>query len=108
LFQACDCVLFPSRFEPFGGTFAQAWSAKRPLVTTASEGPSQYVTDKQDALVVPIDDIDKLATAMQTVIDQPDLCKTLVENGYKKHQGLFTVETVLEKYNDLYTKVAKL
>jgi glycosyltransferase involved in cell wall biosynthesis len=107
LFDACDCVLFPSRFEPFGGTFAQAWGAKRPLVTTASEGPSQYVTDGQDALVTPIDDADALSKAMRDVMESKELREKLIENGYKEYQKLFTIKSVLNQYQELYAKLVK-
>lgn len=106
LFEACDCVLFPSRFEPFGGTFAQAWGSKRPLITTASEGPSQYVTHEQDALVVPIDDVDAMAKAMDRVIQDENLRDNLVQEGYQNFQELFTIQSVLNQYDQLYRKVA--
>lgn len=105
LFDACDCVLFPSRFEPFGGTFAQAWGAKRPLVTTASEGPSQYVTDGENALMTPIDDVDALADAMRRVMADQELRDMIVKNGYQEFEELFTTQSVLSKYDDLYKKL---
>jgi hypothetical protein len=106
LFDACDCVLFPSRFEPFGGTFAQAWGAHRPLVTTASEGPSQYVTNGENALMTPIDDVDALATAMQRVMDDAALRAQIVANGFAEFEKLFTINSVLAQYDNLYEKLA--
>lgn len=107
LFDACDCVLFPSRFEPFGGTFAQAWGAQRPLVTTASEGPSQYVTDEVNALMTPVDDVDALGRAMRRMMDDADLRARIVSAGYAEFCKLFTVESVLAQYDKLYKKLAK-
>lgn len=106
LFDSCDCVLFPSRFEPFGGTFAQAWGAHRPLVTTASEGPSQYVTDGINALMTPIDDVNALATAMQRVMDDEALRTKIVTNGFAEFEKLFTINSVLAQYDNLYEKLA--
>lgn len=102
LLDACDAVLFPSRFEPFGGTFAQAWAAKRPLVTTSSQGPAQYVTNNHDALMVPIDDVDALADAMTRLMQDPSLCNKIVTNGYAEFKKQFTKESVLQTYNNLY------
>ncbi len=106
LLDACDAVLFPSRFEPFGGTFAQAWAAKRPLVTTASEGPSQYVTDGVDALVAPIDNSDILAEKMTMVIHDKFLARGLVREGYDAFQKQFTIKTIIKNYNDLYSALS--
>lgn len=102
LFDICDSVLFPSRFEPFGGTFAQAWAAKRPLVTTASEGPSQYVTHEKDALVSPIDDADALANNMTRVIDDPFLSRSIVREGYDAFKFQFTKPNIIKNYLSLY------
>lgn len=105
LLDACDAVLFPSRFEPFGGTFAQAWAAKKPLVTTASQGPSQYVTHGEDALLSPIDDVDALANHMNMVMDDKHLQRQLVRNGYKAFQEQFTIKIVLQNYHNLYSSI---
>lgn len=106
LLDACDAVLFPSRYEPFGGTFAQAWAARRPLVTTASQGPKQYVTGGENAMMVDIDDIDGLAAAMRAVMHDSALRDKIVENGYAEFQKQFTKTAVLEAYNTLYQKLA--
>lgn len=102
LLKACDAVLFPSRFEPFGGTFAQAWAAKKPLVTTASQGPSQYVTHGEDALVTPIDDVDALAEAMTMVIHDRPLGRKLVRNGLIGFETYFKRKNIIKNYDSLY------
>lgn len=102
LLQASDAVVFSSRFEPFGGTFAQAWAAKKPLITTASAGPMQYVTDGHDARVVPIDDDQALARAMQSVMDDKHLQRALARHGYDSFQNHFTQKKVLRDYEMLY------
>ena len=106
MLDACDAVLFPSRFEPFGGTFAQAWAAKCPLVTTASQGPSQYVTHEKNALVSPIDDVDALAENMRRVMGDPFLSRALERSGYDAFQKTFTIKTVLKDYRDLYESLS--
>ncbi|MCB9986871.1 MAG: glycosyltransferase, partial [Rhodospirillales bacterium] len=64
LLAACDAFVLPSRHEPFGNAFMQAWAAARPLVTTATAGPAYYARDGENALVVPIDDVPALAAAL--------------------------------------------
>ena len=105
LFDICDAVLFPSRFEPFGGTFAQAWAAKRPLVTTASEGPSQYVTHEKDALVSPIDDVNALAVNMRRVMEDQFLMRALVREGYDAFQSQFKRQNIIKNYENLYNSL---
>lgn len=98
LFQAVDICVFSSRFEPFGTVFVQSWAGKTPLVTTDADGPRQYVRDGEDALLVPVDDVDDMAAAIQRLIDDPALAQKLVENGYKRYQDEFTKEKTVQAY----------
>ena len=103
LLDASDAVLFTSRFEPFGGTFAQSWAAKKPLVTTASQGPMQYVTHGENALVANIDDADMLADLMLALMQDHILYRKLARQGYAAYQTQFKKKLVLKSYSDLYT-----
>lgn len=102
LLAACDAVVFPSRHEPFGTTFIQAWAAQKPLVTTASQGPSHYVTDKMDALVVPIDVPEALAAAMRTVQTDPFTRERLILNGARRFHETFTKEAILGAWDSFF------
>jgi glycosyltransferase involved in cell wall biosynthesis len=104
LLAASDAVVFPSRYEPFGSTFVQAWVAQRPLVTTASQGPSQYVIDGQDALLVEIDNVDALAKAMNEVFKNEELQRQLVKNGYQRYRNEFEKGSITRQYLDFYAK----
>jgi glycosyltransferase involved in cell wall biosynthesis len=107
LLDACNAVVFPSRYEPFGSTFIQAWAAQRPLVTTASQGPKQYVRHGEDALMTDIDNIEALSNAMMRIIEDKELSQSLVVNGLKRYQNEFTKEVSVNAYLALYTKVLR-
>lgn len=102
LFQACDICVVPSRFEPFGNVFVQAWAQQKPLITTASVGPSQYVRDEEDALVTPVDDVEALAGAIRRLIADETLQRYMVEKGYSRYQAEFTKEKTIQAYLELY------
>lgn len=105
LLQAADICAVPSRFEPFGNSFAQAWAQKTPLVTSNATGPSLYVTDKEDALVFNIDDVEGLRTAIQTLKDSPDLGKKLAERGYARFLEEFGKDKCVAAYMDFYREI---
>lgn len=105
LLEAADTLVFPSRFEPFGNSFAQAWGAGCPLITTASEGPRQYVRDGQDALLVPVDDEDALGKAMATLQNDPALAAGLAAAGKQRFEEEFTKNACVSAYKSLYTKL---
>lgn len=102
LLAACDACVFPSRREPFGAVFIQAWAACRPVVVTAAEGPREVVRDGEDALMVPVEDPSALAQAMQRVAQDPALRGSLVAAGHRRYLGEFTRDKVIDAYLRYY------
>jgi glycosyltransferase involved in cell wall biosynthesis len=102
LLKAADICVFPSRYEPFGTVFVQAWAARTPLITTAADGPRQFVQDRKNGLVVPVDDPEALAGAIRTLLDDPGLAQTLVDDGYQCYLNEFTMEKNISAYLDFY------
>jgi hypothetical protein len=90
LLAACTFVAFPSRYEPFGTVTVDAWAASRPLVAADAVGPAAYVEDGVSGLLVPKDNVDALANAMNRVINEPGLAAKLVEGGRKAYEAQFT------------------
>ncbi len=106
LLALCDICLLPSRYEPFGTVIAEAWSMRRPLITTPADGPRQYVVDGEDALVVPFDGPAELASAVDRLSQDRDLGARLVEAGYRKYVEQFSRERVLDDLLAIYRRVA--
>lgn len=105
LFQASDICVFSSRYEPFGTVFVQAWANKIPLVTTASDGPRQFVRDGEDGLVVEIDHAGQMATAIERLIHDSALAQKLVINGASRYVQEFTKEQCVRSYLDYYREL---
>lgn len=102
LFEVADICVFSSRHEPFGTVFVQAWGYKVPLVTTASDGPRQFVRDGEDGLLVPVDDAARLAEAINRLIKDQNLAEKLVINGYQRYLAEFTKEKSVRSYLDYF------
>lgn len=105
LLQACDLCVFPSRYEPFGTVFVQAWSQRVPVVSTMSDGPRQYIRDGEDGLLVPIDDVPALSAAIRRGVQDEALRARMVENGYKRYQDEFTKENTVAHYLVYYQTI---
>lgn len=105
LFAACDVCVFPSRYEPFGTVFVQAWAAKRPLVTSNADGPRQFVRDGEDGLMVPVEDERALAAAISRVIADKALANRLAEAGYAHYRAAFTRERTVAEYLAFYREI---
>ncbi|MCL4678410.1 MAG: glycosyltransferase [Alphaproteobacteria bacterium] len=105
LFRAADICVFPSRYEPFGTVFVQAWAQKTPLITTDAAGPKQFVRDGEDALLVPIDDISRLAEAIMRLAGDPVLALKLAERGYERYMAEFSRDKTVAAYLDYFADI---
>jgi glycosyltransferase involved in cell wall biosynthesis len=100
---ASNISCFPSRHEPFGNSGIEAWRLGLPLVSARSQGPSWYVKDGENGLLVDIDDVDGFATAIQRLRDDPQLCKTLIAGGHKALDTVFSKETMTDQFMELFS-----
>lgn len=107
LLKAADVCVLPSRFEPFGTTFVQAWSHKTPLVCSTAQGPSQFVRNEEDALVFTIDDIESLTEKLQRLKTDQGLREKLSVNGYQRYLGEFSKEKTVAAYLGFFEEMLK-
>lgn len=105
LLSISDVCVLPSRYEPFGTVIAEAWYAKVPLVAAKAAGAKQYVTHGQDGMLCEIDDVDGLAAHIQSVISDEALQTSLIENGQKTYNALFSREVVTQSLIEAYQKM---
>ena len=108
LLQACDICVFPSRYEPFGTVFVQAWAQGRPVVAALSDGPRQYIKDGEDGLLVPVDDAAALAAALNRLIGDPALRVRLAQAGGRRFVDGFTRNEIVRQYLSFYGEVTRL
>lgn len=107
LLQAADICVIPSRHEPFGNVFIQAWAQKTPVICSRSQGPLQYVRDGDDGILFDIDNVAQLSAALRRLIDHPDQAKAMAEAGYKRYQADFSRDRVVARYLDFYQEILR-
>ena len=64
LLAAADLLVCPSRHEPLGNVVIEAWSARRPVIAAAADGPRELITAGRDGILVPQEDPRALADAI--------------------------------------------
>ena len=67
LLAAADLLVCPSRHEPLGNVVIEAWSARRPVVAAAAEGPRELISSGRDGLLVPPEDPERSGRAPSPV-----------------------------------------
>jgi glycosyltransferase involved in cell wall biosynthesis len=77
-----DCLVIPSRDEPFGLVALEGMAAGVPIVA-AKSGALPEVLDRA-ALFYPLGDVDSLVQQIDRIRAEPELCEDLVQRGFRR------------------------
>lgn len=107
LICASDIVVVPSREEPFGNVFVQAWAAQKPVIVSNALGPKQFCVDGEDCLMVPREDAGALAAAITRLAGDKALQSKIIERGYERYLNEFTKEKTVSAYLEFYLDILR-
>lgn len=105
LYKQADLFVLPTRYEGFTLVTLEAMAYGTPVVATDSSSIREGVGDA--ALLVPVDDVDRLCDAMARVIGDQNLRQSLVEKG-RLQASKFTWEQCARETRALYESLARL
>src|SRR5258707_13421546 len=100
LYQACDVFVLPSieRSEAFGIVQLEAMAAGRPVVSCdVGTGVAWVNQNEVTGLVVPPRDPDRLAAALNRLLDDPALRERLGQAGRERVRKEFTLARMVEQ-----------
>lgn len=100
---AADAFVMPSRHEPLGNVLLEAWQAGVPSVSTRSEGPSWYMRDGVDGLMVDIDDVPAMSAALQSLRDDRAAAARYAQNARDRLEQMFTEKAIVAAYRAIFT-----
>jgi glycosyltransferase involved in cell wall biosynthesis len=98
---ALDIVVFPSLAEGTPLTVFEALASGKPIVATDADGLLDVLTNRHDALVVPTRDAGALTRAVDELIDQPSLVRTLADNARETGKK-YDINAFVKKMERLY------
>lgn len=99
IYQQATAMIYPSVFEGFGIPVLEALASELPVITSnvsclpEAGGPGSILVDPHSA--------EAIADAMQRIINDPDLVRSMKETG-KAHAAFFTPEITARRVMDLY------
>ncbi len=99
-----DAFVMPSSHEPLGNVILEAWAARKPVVSSRSEGPSWMMTDEEDGLLFDVGDANGLAAAIAKIRSSPELAARLVEGGQNTLNRRFSAAGVTAAYTQLISE----
>lgn len=100
---AIDLFVLPSVSEGMGLVLLEAMKAGVPIVASAVGGIPEVVRAGKDGLLVPPGDVSRFAEACASIIENPNLAKSLVLSGHERWP-LFTVESMVRETEQVYTR----
>jgi GalNAc-alpha-(1->4)-GalNAc-alpha-(1->3)-diNAcBac-PP-undecaprenol alpha-1,4-N-acetyl-D-galactosaminyltransferase len=101
-----DIFAMTSKYEGFPNVLLEAMAAGLPCVTFNSpSGPQEISMDGQVALLVPLNDEQALELALERLMLDADLRRTLGDQARKSVIERYSLSTVLEKWDELFAEV---
>ena len=108
LMATSDILVFPSRNDAFGAVIIEAWAARKPNISCKSPGPKEIIKDNSDGLLVEIDNVAQLASAVNKVINNKKLGNLLAKNGYAKFVKSYSEQAFTLNIIRIYSSIIKL
>ena len=102
LMRTADLFVCPSRHEGLGSIVMESWAHDCPIVATDSQGPGEVIEDGVTGLLVPVDQPQPLARAINGLLADPARKNMLVENAARHYRETYSEKVIVEQYNQLF------
>ncbi|MFA5813650.1 MAG: glycosyltransferase family 4 protein [Patescibacteria group bacterium] len=104
---AFDFFVLPSRKEGLPYTLLEAKMAGTPIIATDAGGVSEIIEDKKTGLLVPPENIEKLAQALLFACNNQEKMKQFAECGSKKDILKYSKQTMVKDITALYQSLVR-
>jgi len=100
--QQAAVAAVPSRWqEPFGLVGIEALACQTPVVGFDVGGIREWLTDRENGLLVPERNVHALREALRTLLGNPELAVGYGRNGAEKVRKEFSAETFLQRFEKI-------
>ena len=103
LMAGCDIVVIPLKSSLPGAVpskIYEAMAGSKPIVLVAGGEAARIVNEHQAGMTVEPGDVKALVRALKTLFAQPQLRRTLGENGRRAAKQYFDRETIVSRFRD--------
>lgn len=101
-----DVFVLPSRAESFGSVFAEAALCLLALIGTDVGGIGEQIENEVNGLLVPPEDVDALAEAMEKTIVDPSYRYNLARTAWDKAKRAYSLTRVVSQLKEVYVSLS--
>lgn len=105
LLKGARCFVSSSTKEGFSLATIEAMLSGVPVVATRSGGPEEILTDDVTGLLVPVSDVDALASGIRRILDDSVLAHRLAVAAASDARQRFSVDAMVSAYESIYRDV---
>ena len=105
LLPALDIVVLPSRHEGMPNVALEAMAAGLPVVATTVGGIPEVVDRARTGLLVPPENPAELASALCTILENPDLARKMGASGRQRIEENFDIQQTVARTEQLYASL---
>jgi len=105
ILHSLDVYVLSSTTEGFSIACIEAMASGIPVVATRSGGPEEILENERSGLLVPVQDPQALAAAVERIVSEPFLANTITTNALSRVQDRYTLSTMLQSYEKLLQDV---
>jgi glycosyltransferase involved in cell wall biosynthesis len=96
-FKEASVFVLPSRFEPFGIAFVEAFAFQTPCIGTDLCAMPEIIENGKGGYVVPSDDDEILSKKIIEILQNEALARKMGQYGFKKAKEVFNWDCVVDK-----------
>jgi len=105
LLKMATVFVQPSRWEGLPLSALEAMAAGLPIVATRTTGLIDLIEHDKTGLLVPVDNVDELATAIKSVISHPAKVAQLGQAAQEHVHEHFSVDKMVKAYTELFERL---
>jgi glycosyltransferase involved in cell wall biosynthesis len=105
ILKSLDVVVLPSHLEGVPNIVLEAMASGVAVIASAVSGTPELVRDGVEARLVPARDAGRLSAAMEELAHDPSLRKKLAAEGHARALEEFTIDGMIDRYEELFARL---
>jgi lipopolysaccharide/colanic/teichoic acid biosynthesis glycosyltransferase len=107
MMAAIDLLVLPSHREGMPRTIIEAMASGKPVVATNIRGCREEVVPDLTGVLVPVKEPEALATAITSLLSNPDLARQMGDEGRRRALEFFDEKIVLDRQIEVYRELVR-